>query len=213
MAEVEFNYEYGLINAKGEIILEPQSESIFFSKHGFALIKIDEKYGYINKKGKIIIEPQFDYARNFSDVGLACVRLDGKFGYIDTTGNVVIEPQFADATDFSNGLARVVLDSCFLREYGYVNTKGKMIIEPQFSEASDFLSNGLAVVWSKGYYGCIDKTGKMVIDPIYADISIIDNKILVGRSSIFRFFGLDWGIVDMQGNIIVKPKFDWIIHR
>ncbi|MBR6178059.1 MAG: WG repeat-containing protein, partial [Bacteroidales bacterium] len=26
-------------------------------------------------------------------------------------------------------------------------------------------------------------------------------------------FGLDWGIVDMQGNIIVKPKFDWIIHR
>ena len=53
----------------------------------------------------------------------------------------------------------------------------------------------------------------MVIDPIYAQIWIIDNKILVGRRSIFRIFGLDWGIVDMQGNIIVKPKFDWILKR
>ncbi|MBQ1884053.1 MAG: WG repeat-containing protein, partial [Bacteroidales bacterium] len=146
-------------------------------------------------------------------VGLACVRLDGKFGYIDTTGNVVIEPQFDDARDFANGLARVELDFHYPTEYGYINTKGKMIIEPQFSEASDFYSNGLAKVWTNGYYGCVDRTGKMVIDPIYAQIRIIDNKILVGRSSIFRIFGLDWGIVDMQGNIIVKPKFDWIIHR
>ena len=60
VARVRKNSKYGLINDKGEIILELNFDKIYSFKNGIAKIKKNEKYGLINNKGKIILLPEAD---------------------------------------------------------------------------------------------------------------------------------------------------------
>ena len=62
---------YGVINKKGEWIIEPLYKSIGWFNYGIAPFqKMDKwgkrKWGLLNKQGEIIVEPQFSFIRNFN---------------------------------------------------------------------------------------------------------------------------------------------------
>ena len=66
----EMEENYGVINKKGEWIIEPLYERIGLFNYGIAPFqKMDkwgkQKWGLLNKHGEIIVEPQFSFISNF----------------------------------------------------------------------------------------------------------------------------------------------------
>ena len=93
-AQKEKNGKCGVINEKGEWVIEPKFDNgMGFNKNGISLVKVDGKYGTINEKGEFITEPTFDdYSGSASDEQGYEVKVDGKYGIIGNDGKILIEP-------------------------------------------------------------------------------------------------------------------------
>ncbi len=130
LATIWINDKAGIINTSGQMIAQPQFNSIWSFSEGFAVVQDGEfrsastRYGYMDKTGKVVIEPRFSSADDFRE-GLAVVQAveSGKKGYIDRTGRFVIEPQFDNAARFRGGLARVEIGD----KLGYINPSGEFV--------------------------------------------------------------------------------------
>ncbi len=117
----------GYLNAKGEVVIEPQFQVACAFSEGLAFVCKEGLFGYIDTRGEWVIPPRFQYANNFSD-GLAGVPL-GKhgWGFIDRAGNEVIPGKFAWVHGGSrHGIAEVT----FNRKRGYINKKGEWVWKP-----------------------------------------------------------------------------------
>jgi hypothetical protein len=86
---------YGLIDIKGNVVLEPeyQRAEVFSDDSNLVLVKKNDKFGIVNGKGKMIVEPIYDMISTFS-TKLIELRLNDKSGLADVDGKIVVEPRF-----------------------------------------------------------------------------------------------------------------------
>jgi WG containing repeat len=117
----------GYLNAKGEVVIEPQFQFAAAFSEDLALACKDKLLGFINKRGEWAIPPRFEYAGDFSE-GLAGVSLgEAGWGFIDRTGKVVIEAKFVWVYQgFRHGLAEITLDG----KSTYINKQGEHVGPP-----------------------------------------------------------------------------------
>lgn len=181
LAVFEKDFNFGYVNASGDIIIQPIYFMAYDFSEGLAVVaNEDDKHGFIDTNGNLVIPFQFEHNmegtylyEGFSE-GLAAVCVDGKFGYINQKGDFFIEPVYDYAERFSDGVALVLADGL----YGYIDLKGKYVIEPQFAYASSFY-NGYAFVRKPGNkdyeksggYALINKAGDYITSEnlIYED--------------------------------------------
>ena len=111
--------KYGVINRRGEIIVQPQYDGIEHFSNGMAVMnKIvgeTSKQGYIDSTGKEVILTQYETARDFTKEGYALVGNSGDLFFIDKKGQKVAFPKLNELknyslTEFSNGFAKVTLE-------------------------------------------------------------------------------------------------------
>lgn len=86
---------YGLIDVKGNVVLEPQYDGVesLGDPSTLVLVKKNNKFGVINAQGKVILEPVYDLISTFSTEFLE-VRINDKSGLADENGKIIIEPKF-----------------------------------------------------------------------------------------------------------------------
>ncbi|MBS3914224.1 MAG: WG repeat-containing protein [Bacteroidetes bacterium] len=65
MTAVRISGQWGFMNKKGKVYIDPQYEAAGDYSNGLVAVKKNGKWGFINKKGKIIIPFQFDYVEDF----------------------------------------------------------------------------------------------------------------------------------------------------
>ncbi len=226
LACVCIDNRFGYINIKGDIVIEPQYDLGYsFEECGLATVCVDKKFGFIDINGNYVFEPIFSWVSGalynpegtFSKHGIACVRIgdypDSKFAYVDINGNYITEPIFDGAHSFAdNGLAAVMIGDNYNKNWGYINTSGEYVIQPkEYSHVGDFASNGLASVLTvSGKYGYIDETGKYAIEPKFSYASDFgENGLAVVQERIMTNHGVDGlyhGIIDSEGNYVIKPE-------
>jgi hypothetical protein len=117
---VLYNEKFGLIDSKGNIILECNYKYVTgFSKDTF-ILKSENGYSVIDKKGKNISGCVFDFINELTD-DFAFVT-NSKSGFINKNGEIVIDLiyDYDGNSSFINGLARVSKNNC----KGYINKKG-----------------------------------------------------------------------------------------
>lgn len=121
------NDRAGYLNAKGEVVIQPQFHAAYAFSEGLARVNKDGLCGFIDKSGEWVIRPRFQYANDFSD-GLAGVPLgEAGWGFIDRDGKEVIPGKFAWVYDgFRHGVAEVAFD----RKHAYINKKGEWVWKP-----------------------------------------------------------------------------------
>jgi hypothetical protein len=156
MAVIKQNDKYGLINAKGKVIVEPKWDYILGESEGFYPVELDSVWGYINRKGKVIIEPQY-WDADFFDEDYACVgNSSEKYGFINKKGDTIIDFIYDESFgSFSKGLADVTLnDSC-----GYIDKDGKVIIPLIYETCYPFMSEYAQVETFEGEDLLIDQKG------------------------------------------------------
>ncbi|MFI5222517.1 MAG: WG repeat-containing protein [Bacteroidia bacterium] len=196
VTRVKLKNKFGLINTKGETILNAEfgnigkfyEEKAWFEKNG--------KYGYLGLNGKIIIEPKFDYAFDFSD-GLAGVwdAATKKFGYINEKGEVKIKIEFDRVHPFSEGKAAVLTNG----KWGFINKEGKMIIMNNFDNAGMF-EEGMCAVLVKRKWGFINDSGRLAVPADFDAVGSFTNGV---ADVVYHGVKL---YVDKNGNVLPKLK-------
>jgi len=204
------NTNYGLIDMKGNYIIEPTHNTLstFFSYGLIVASDNSHRYYYINKNDEIVMEfTSGTKVGNFSLCGLAIYFVGDEYGFIDTTGNVVIEPQYKFAEPFYRSNFSVVTFKGGSRNI--INTKGECLFENNYL-GDDFggLSqlDGTYCYHINGTYTVIDGDGDALID----GLDDYPTKFSNDGYAIITVNGKE-GIVDQNYNIIVSTECDKIV--
>ncbi|TCP93272.1 WG repeat protein [Cricetibacter osteomyelitidis] len=116
LVKFQINGNWGYINEKGDIAIEPRFKYTANFYEGLAAVQDwSGKWGYINKFGNYVIHPIYSCVGRFSE-GIAGVYVKtdysiqgdcsgGKWGYIDKTGRYLLDPVLDNAGRFINGKA------------------------------------------------------------------------------------------------------------
>jgi hypothetical protein len=197
----------GVIDRKGEWILKPKYDIVTHMNDGFVGVVKDGKMAFYDLKNKKFIT-KFEYDHkdcwSFSE-GLAMVKIGKYYGFIDTNGKVAIQPIFRQvrSMQFSCGLASVRDEKS--GRWGYINRKGENVIDFKFDEAYLFEEQ---IAWVRDNYGdmwyAMDTAGKRLFD-LNVTYSWGYKEGLCGVKMDNKY-----GIIDLKGNWVVEPVYDWI---
>jgi hypothetical protein len=160
----EGNVRYGLINTKGNFVVDYNKTPMSNLGEGvIAFLNSSDKVGLLNSKGKEILQATYDDIDGFSE-GLAAAYKGEKTGYINTKGDVVIELQKYDyAGYFRDGVAWVKKANS--EKYDLINKKGDVILTLTSAQVPQTnFHNGLALVINTDTYKkqYIDKKGNKI---------------------------------------------------
>ncbi|MFL5729768.1 MAG: WG repeat-containing protein, partial [Cytophagaceae bacterium] len=203
-AIVLFNGSYGLINEKGEFVLQPVYDYLEGPRLGnfneltscYAFRK-NEKAGMIRKDGKIYMEGEYEeISLNFGP----CADLvkKGKHGYADTLGNR-IEPfskkelYFSDEVSyFETGLKK-----------GFIDRTGRILIQDFRGRISDRAPYGF--IRGKRKKCCVyDIEGKAI------SACDLDSVIQMNEHGVIYVRSGKYGIMNLKGEIISYGEYERI---
>lgn len=137
-------YKIGLINTKGNTILDVVYDEILPPSENMIAIKISQKqlskigkiqyygyrdeslWGFTDLNGEIKIKPTFEEVRRFS-AGRAAYKQDGRYGFIDINGERITPPLYSDVKNFDvvEQKAKVYIG----KYYNYVNLNGELLAD------------------------------------------------------------------------------------
>ncbi len=173
------------------------------------VIEGNDSYGFIDETGAVIIEPTYSWARNFSE-GLAIVNKDDNFLVIDTKETVILKTSNY-LNDFHNGMASFTDNTTY--KNGYINAKGKTVLNATYDFAGDFDKNHTAIVSKGGKFYRINSKGKVLKtfsldnkNNYYYNVTD-DGYVIYSDTKTFLK-----GVMDLNGKIILKPKYSEVIY-
>lgn len=212
----EMGEQWGYVNQKGEVILEPQFS---LAAHGYsnnfsdglAVVCQNSKCGYIDESGNYAIRPTFDWAGHFYD-GRAVAQGGTAWilGWqhqapttvvINTKGEIVFgEPSTRLSDRFSDSLATAQVNS----ESAVVDVNGVVSFYSREKRVMEF-SEGLAAFGTKELYrfGYIDKSGVIVIPQQFRQAGEFSE----GLAAVM-FENGKYGYIDKLGTTVINPEFD-----
>ena len=200
---VLLNGEWGYINKKGALVIEPRYQQAFDFSEGLAVVRENWRWKYIDESGEEAFEGSFEDLQAFNE-GKAAVRVDGRWGYINLEGDFIINPRFRGAAPFSNN--RAFVRSLDYRDYYYIDETGNALDALSMPGDMDFIESGSfteerALVLEDGLYGYIDPTGNTVIDLQYVEALPFSDQLAAVLISD------RWGFIDPMGTITISPQF------
>ncbi len=195
--------DWGYINEKGAIVIEPDLQNAYEFSNGLARVRDSWQWKYMNKHGEFVIEEDFQEIRSFSE-GRAAVRVNGRWGYINTKGNFVVNPRFRESNPYSDG--RAFVRSIDYSEYIYIDENGREIESLNMPEDLDNIDenefkDGRALVRDDDLFGYIDRSGNTVVELKYSEALSFSNKLAAVRVSD------RWGYIGSDGEVSISPQF------
>ncbi|MEO9871431.1 WG repeat-containing protein [Ekhidna sp.] len=173
----------GLVNEKGQMVLEPKYESIkrkFISGKGVLIGIKRSSYEVFNPEG-LLLESEVDsiYINDCTNQ-LLMIRKNNKWGFLDNAGSLIFKPQFDSA-----GIFKTDTSIAYIKKKAFlITSSGNKIIAKKFDiDISDYFKKCEEVSFD--------------IDLGFAGNSYI--KQVQGK------YG-----VNKSGNWLIKPKFDKI---
>lgn len=167
-------------------------------------------YTYCTDGGDLL-DARFQKVTPFSK-GVAAVMVKNTCGFVGMSG-ALLPNQKLVACEFKGELAEGMLAAHVGKKWGYLDTHGSWIVKPTFDSAQAF-HNGFAIVGvakSPSSLDCVsfvDKCGKVF------EKRFLDAKDFEGGCAavvVFEKCGKDsgprWGLIDREGNWVIKPRF------
>ncbi len=231
-AVVNWKNGYGLIDTKGNWVIEPVFDSLkIISTHLVITYSkgINNIINIFNKKIQFAVE-KFELIHT----NYIIITAGGKKGLINYRGKEIVSPEYDFISDFSKDSVITVLKE---KKYGLIDLKGNFILKPLAKcdemgimqeervaikiknkygffdkegglrianryEAVQTFSNGMAAFLLKGKWGFINKAEEIIIQPQLDKVENFKNGIAFVQKN------KKWGVVNKNGLEILKPQFD-----
>jgi hypothetical protein len=133
---------YGLIDAKGNFLLDPVWDDIGRFYDGRAIIKSGKAMGIIDEDGRFILKPSEEFNISGYYEGLAGFsRISGdSMGCFDLNGRIIFELPLQRLLSFRQGLAvaRQPAKNGRPQKEGYIDKTGVWVIKARFHNARPF---------------------------------------------------------------------------
>ena len=156
--------KFGVINAKGQLVLKVIYDHIGSFFNGYARIKLNKKYGLINKDFEIVQKPIYDDIKEFV-FNTAIVIYNGKYGCLDKDVKLVLKPIYDMIYIQKEDRKRIQLDD----KWGFIDRDCKIIAKPIYNYAYDF-SNGFAKVKNANKWAYLKKDGTLLTNTIFKNL-------------------------------------------
>ena len=194
------DYEYGVINKKGELVVPFKYYYIAEFKDGFARVELEKKMGFIDKTGKEIVPIIYDDAISFSD-GVASVKKNGKRGFVDATGKLIIPTVFDYDYGFHSGTALVSKAD----KWGLIDKTGKEIIPIMYDVVYNLTpDHSLFKVKENNKIYLVDKNNRKITKTGFDDIGLFAGEYAIVEENKKK------GLINKKGEIVVPLKYDVI---
>ncbi|MBD3187745.1 hypothetical protein GF325_12995, partial [Candidatus Bathyarchaeota archaeon] len=201
---------WGLINTRGELLLDFKYEEVYPFKDGKALIKQDGRWCFIGKKGDIILhlDPRYESVMSVSK-GLIQVVVEGKQGFINDQGEILLEPSVDDV---------ILNDECVWvkKEQGWCifNEKSGEVLVPEVQvDKIRFSSGKYSIITVDNKEGIMNEEGHVIVEPRFTSVTpfrdgsswVYEGGYVAGWSGIR---GGKWGLINDKNEFLVEPRFD-----
>ena len=218
------NSKWGVIDSKGNIVIEPtydetiiipdSTKAMFICTYDVDYNKNTYKTKVLNEKGEEImtgydtVEAIENYDKDntlWYEEDVLKVKKDGKYGVIDFKGKTVADCIY-DSIDAIKGTSNsliTVKDS----KKGLIDNTGAVIIDNEYKNIvaiSDKYENGYIVQAQNGKYGVINCNKKVALAAKYEDVKAIYGN---GIYFVVKENG-KWKIIDTDGTNYLSGKFD-----
>lgn len=203
LAIVKDNGLYGVINPRGQFIVECKYSKIYPFSEGFAAVLSKEnKIGFIDSYGEEIVPCKYDFDKydkyRFSE-GRAAVCSGDRYGYIDVTGKVVIDLKYSSARDFHDGFAVVSRPD---EGVAFIDPQGNIIADMKAYSYFEQYSEGLIGATKGKKQGFLDKTGKEVIPFDFTSVTVFSEGLAFVKDGKKQMF------IDKTGKPVINLKCD-----
>lgn len=131
--------------------------------------------------------------------GLSKVKKNDKVGYVNKEGVEIIKLQYTDGLTFHDGYVAVKSGG----KWQFLDSTGKAITEAIFDDANSF-HEGLAAVSKNSTYGFINTKGEVVIPFEFSSTRNFAEGLAPAANA-----KNDWGYIDLKGNWVIKPVYDF----
>lgn len=149
----------GIINTKGEIIVEPgrYDEIIKDIGEGYILVKKDKMYGLLNADGNEIIPCEYTSIGEINE-GFIPVSKGNLCGALNEKGEIIVPIEYFYVGSMNEGVAPARLDESGI---GFLDKEGVWAIMPDFDGVTA-MNKGVAFARKDDKHIIIDKDGKEV---------------------------------------------------
>lgn len=166
----------------------------------------DSLWGYANEEGKIVVEPEYFNTRFFYDGKYSFiekVHTDGKliYGIVRNNGKILLEPKYSNIAFLKN--IQFDFNKLTYSAKYYINT-----ITDNFNKynGSNFF---VTTSYENGFrQNLLDSNAKIILEDV-KQIRIV--KIFLNGNANLSFNRKSgYGIVNLKGDIILKPIYDYV---
>ena len=193
---IRVDEKHGLIDASGEVIIEPILESIpirvLFGDRSYYVSRLpSEEFMLFDTLGNLVKGPlcggiwkgndRYKHPKKWLEFSenknnKPCDLDNTLYGFMDYNLKVVVEPISSRPIKFDRikiGWGEITNDD---EEIGIIDTNGIILFEPMYDKIYPFNEhiNSLFKVRKNGNFGYIDTFGIEVIQPIYTSIESVD---------------------------------------
>ncbi|HPC99873.1 MAG TPA: WG repeat-containing protein [Acetivibrio sp.] len=202
LCPVKIKDRWGYAVSGGSLWISTNYEEVGGFVNGIAPVKKDGKVFYIDMSGEkeLVPDENFDYLGNFNEAAPALQ--DGKYFYV----NKEFEKVFGDydyAGNFNDGYAAVKKSG----KWALINSEGEQITEYVYediklNEMDNCFINGVAFAKENGKYYMLNGSGEKVSQTGYDDVFPFAGS----EPTAVKAGGL-WGFVDINGEMIIEPRY------
>ena len=194
---------FGIINDRGETVIEPEWDWTCTMSEDLFLVQRDGQYAYADHEGNIISDFRENYNGRYTEGRTFISGDNGLYACMDENQNLVTDYIYAAASYFFDGIALVQNPDGL---YGYIGLNGEIISEPQWADAGDF-SEGYSWVReatedNDGLWYLIDEEGNVDWDTSFYFFAGQASDHMIKAHSMYP--GDGFGYYDLQNKKYVR---------
>lgn len=198
-AQISKNGFFGLIDSTGAIVIEPKYDDINIITQIGCIVTLNGKMGISNFSNELLCDLRYEQIQYVDSYGWFIVRLGEKYGIVSGTGKLIESISYDEIriNDEHNMFLTKENKMYFIN----IERKKEELLQQNMKSR---ISSDRFIIEEYGKYGIADFTGTIIAEVRYDFIDdFIDGKAI---------FTLDRkkGLVDVNGNVLLDPKFDKI---
>ncbi len=194
---IKVNNKWGLINANGDVILNPIYDAIGeFKQYGYAVMQREGNVGMLNSAGTEIILPQYDDIKVL-DSTLIAVMTNEEWKVVNLNGKVILNNGYERIRVWEGGFLGYMQNG----KWGIVNHEGIDICLPSF-DGIRFMENGYFQTQTENLVGLLGIDGTIILDPIADKIEVFNDQLFFYQNE------KQWGGVNRNGKKVIPQNYE-----
>lgn len=195
------SYSMGLIDTKGNTVLEPAYQFLSLPVEGIMVAQKGEKYGLIRTDGSTVVEMKYDLIYQIGAGRYLVQQTESSYAVMDQTGKMVIPAEYSS---ISAGPADTYI-AYKGESVGLLDNTGKVLVPFEYNY---LLSSRNYLIASKGEgkTGIISTTNQVLLPLEYDHVEVV----APGRFQVDK--NGKRGLLDDKGKTLLPIEFDMPTH-